>query len=142
MAVEQFCTFYLNDTRFGMNIKDIQEIIRHQIPIRVPLANPEICGLINLRGQIVTVLDLKQRLKIGEESDEDHSIEYNIVVHSRDDVVSLQIDRLDDILELSRDQFEPPPATLQGTLRQFLQGAYKLADGFLLVLDPDKVLDH
>ncbi len=141
MAVEQFCTFYLNETRFGLNIKDVQEIIRHQVPIRVPLASSDICGLINLRGQIVTVLDLKQRLKLGNSSKESYSTQYNIVVSLHDDIVSLQIDQLDDILELSDAHFEPPPATLQGTLRQFLQGAYKLSDGFLLVLDPEKVLD-
>jgi purine-binding chemotaxis protein CheW len=147
----QFCTFFLNKTHFGVPIHQVQEIIRQPIPTRVPLAETDVCGLINLRGQIITVVNLKRRLEMPQLAPEDLApedlavedlpdmVQYNIVIRANDDVISLQIDRLDDILDLSDDDFEPPPATLQGTLRPFLQGAYKLANGFLLVLDPAKV---
>lgn len=140
---QQICTFYLNSTYFGIPIQEVQEIVRHQTPTRVPLAETDVCGLINLRGQIITVIDLKRRLDMPAETTERlaDDAQYNVVINAGDDLVSLQIDRLDDILELSEDEFEPPPATLQGTLRQFLQGAYKLASGFLLVLNSAKILE-
>ncbi|KAM3090421.1 chemotaxis protein CheW [Phormidesmis sp. 146-12] len=140
---QQFCTFYLNNIHFGIPIDQVQEIIRHQIPVRVPLAESDVCGLINLRGQIITVVNLKRRLDMPIETTEQplDAAQYNVVICANEDVVSLEIDQLDDILDLSEDDFEPPPATLQGTLRPFLQGAYKLANGFLLVLDPAKVLE-
>ena len=140
---QQFCTFYLNNTQFGIPIHQVQEIVRHQNPTRIPLAESDICGLVNLRGQIITVIDLKRRLGIHTPTTEQplDSVQYNVVICASDDVISLQIDQLDDILELSDDDFEPAPATLQATLRQFLLGAYKLANGFLLVLDPAKVLE-
>lgn len=140
---QQICTFYLNSTYFGIPIQEVQEIVRHQTPTRVPLAEADVCGLINLRGQIITVIDLKRRLDMPAETIERlaDEVQYNVVINVGDDLVSLQIDRLDDILELSEDEFEPPPATLQGTLRPFLQGAYKLASGFLLVLNSAKILD-
>ncbi|MBW4440160.1 MAG: chemotaxis protein CheW [Plectolyngbya sp. WJT66-NPBG17] len=145
---QQFCTFYLNRIYFGIPIQQVQEIVRHQTPTRVPLAESDVCGLINLRGQIITVINLKRRLdmliELSEpsfESAQYNSAQYNVVIRAGENVVSLQIDQLDDILELSDDDFEPPPATLQGTLRSFLQGVYKLANGFLLVLDPAKLLE-
>ncbi|MBW4527277.1 MAG: chemotaxis protein CheW [Phormidium tanganyikae FI6-MK23] len=140
---QQFCTFYLNRIYFGIPIQQVQEIVRHQTPTRVPLAESDVCGLINLRGQIITVINLKRRLDMLIELSEPsfESAQYNVVIRAGENVISLQIDQLDDILELSDDDFEPPPATLQGTLRSFLQGAYKLANGFLLVLDPAKLLE-
>jgi purine-binding chemotaxis protein CheW len=144
---QQFCTFFLNETHFGVPIHQVQEIIRQPAPTRVPLAESDVCGLINLRGQIITVVNLKRRLEMSQLISKDlapedllDTVQYNIVIRANDDVISLQIDHLDDILELSDDDFEPPPATLQGTLRPFLQGAYKLVNGFLLVLDPAKVV--
>jgi purine-binding chemotaxis protein CheW len=137
----QFCTFFLNQIHFGVPIHQVQEIIRQQTPTRVPLAESDVCGLINLRGQIITVVNLKRRLEMPQVIPDDllDTAQYNIVIRANDDVISLEIDRLDDILELSDDDFELPPATFHGTLRPFLQGAYKLANGFLLVLDPAKV---
>jgi purine-binding chemotaxis protein CheW len=139
---QQFCTFYLNDTHFGIPIQQVQEIIRHQPLTRVPLADSDVCGLMNLRGQIITVINLKRRLDIPSQPTKPQSDPdlYNVVISASNDVVSLQIDQLDDILDLSDDDFEPPPATLKGSLRQYLQGAYKTTNGFLLILDPAEVL--
>lgn len=141
MAVQQVCTFYLEDTCFGLNIEDVQEIIRAPEPVPVPLAPADVDGLINLRGQIITVINLKQRLKLNTHPASRNTSEYNIVIRLDNETVSLGIDRLDDILDFSDAEFEPPPATLQGTLRPFLQGAYPLIHQFVLVLDPAKILE-
>ena len=143
----QFCTFFLNDFFFGIDVRHVQEVIRYQEMTCVPLAPPNICGLINLRGQIVTTIDLRCRLEMGEFSVksiselEPEQLPYNVVIRTDNEVVSLLVDDIGDILEFTPGNFEPPPATLQGKLRQVLQGAYKLKDGFLLILDTEKVLE-
>ena len=141
----QFCTFYLNEFFFGINVCDVQEVICDREMTRVPLAPPDICGLINLRGQIVTTIDLRCRLEMGDSaksiSGSEEQLPYNVVVRADDEVVSLLVDDIGDILEFTPDNFEPPPATLKGRLRQVLLGTYKLKDGFLLILDIQKVLE-
>lgn len=142
----QFCTFFLNGIFFGIDVRHVQEVIRYQEMTFVPLAPLDICGLINLRGQIVTNIDLRRRLEmsapvipISELPSE--LLPYNVIVRTDTEVVSLLVDDIGDILELTEDNFEPPPATLKGRVRQLLQGAYKLKDGFLLILDTEKVIN-
>lgn len=142
----QFCTFFLNDIFFGIDVRDVQEVIRYQEMTSVPLAPLDVCGLINLRGQIVTTIDLRRRLGMSASpvlstSLLEEQLPYNIIVRTDAEVVSLLVDDIGDILELPIDNFEPPPTTLKGRLRQVLQGAYKLKDGFLLILDIQKVLN-
>lgn len=147
MAVQhQFCTFFLNDIFFGIDVRHVQEVIRYQEMTSVPLAPLDICGLINLRGQIVTNVDLRRRLGMSASpvlsiSVPSEQLPYNIIVHTDAEVVSLLVDDIGDIVEFTMDNFEPPPTTLKGRLRQVLQGAYKLKDGFLLILDIEKVLN-
>lgn len=147
MVEQQFCTFFVNDIYFGIDVQHVQEVIRPQVITRVPLAPPDICGLINLRGQIITVIDLQQRLEISYSANRsttklvDEPQGFNIVVCSDDEVVSLLVDDVADVLELTKETFQPPPATLKGKMRQMLAGAYPLAEGFLLVLDTEKILD-
>ncbi|MEH1848039.1 MAG: chemotaxis protein CheW [Nostoc sp.] len=106
-----------------------------------------ICGLINLRGQIITVIDLQRRLEMSEPQTQsttnlvDAAQGFNIVVCSAHEVVSLLVDYVGDVLEFAQNSFQPPPATLKGRMHQMLAGAYPLPDGFLLVLDADKILD-
>ncbi|MBW4561033.1 MAG: chemotaxis protein CheW [Mojavia pulchra JT2-VF2] len=144
---EQLCTFFLNGIYFGLNVQHVQEVIRPQTMTHVPLAPPDVCGLINLRGQIIPVIDLQQRLEMGESAirSNTHLVDepqgFNIVVCSHDEVVSLLVDEVGDVLELTSATFQPPPATLKGRMRQMLAGAYPLAEGFLLVLDTEKILE-
>lgn len=147
MAEKQFCTFFLNGIYFGIDVQQVQEVMRYQEMTPVPLAPSDICGLINLRGKIVTAIDLKQRLSIKNESVQskpkldEEQLGFNVIVRTDSELVSLLVDEVGDVLPMSEDYFEPPPATLQGRLRQVLQGAYKLEDRFLLVLDIDKLLE-
>ncbi|BAT55973.1 hypothetical protein NOS3756_49700 [Nostoc sp. NIES-3756] len=191
---EQFCTFWLNNIYFGINVQHVQEVIRSQVITRVPLAPPDVCGLINLRGQIIPVIDLQKRLNIGtqehlsdsqlkHESDfsryladpspnlspgrrealisppslvgkgagglgflhdmktQKHESGFNIVVYFDNEVVSLLVDDVGDVLEFPENTFQLPPATLKGRMRQVLAGAYPLSEGFLLVVDTEKILN-
>jgi purine-binding chemotaxis protein CheW len=143
MPQRQFCTFFLDKHYFGIDIKTVQEILREQPITRVPLAPPDICGLIDLRGQIIPVLDLQRRLEVQTNTSSlsmDEGLEYNIVVRISDDMVSLRVDNIGDIIQLADADLEPPIATLQGKIRNFLEGVYKLEENFFLVLDPEKVV--
>ncbi|NEU79962.1 chemotaxis protein CheW [Nostoc sp. UIC 10630] len=147
MAEQQICTFFLKGVYFGINVLHVQEVIRPQAITRIPLAPPDICGLINLRGQILTVIDLQRRLEMSEQQTQsniklvDESQGFNIIVSFEDEVVSLLVDNVGDVLEFPQNTFQPSPTTLKGKMRWMLAGAYPLPDGFLLVLDAEKILN-
>lgn len=135
----QFCTFYLDGDYFGIDVLAVQEVIRGQPMTRVPLAPPVVRGLINLRGQIVTALDLRRRLDMPDRPNGHEPI--NVVVRTDDGAVSLLVDDIGDVLTVSRSAFERPPETLAGPLRGLVRGAYKLDGRLLLVLDTARVLN-
>ncbi len=132
MAEQQFCTFYLDGSLFGIEVEKVQEVIRHQAMTRVPLAPKLIGGLINLRGQIVTAIDLRLRLGLPERNAGE--LPMNVVARSEDGAVSLLVDEIGDVLEAQEQQFEDVPQTMQQA-RDLIKGVYKLPDRLLLVLD-------
>ena len=111
----QFCTFYVAGHYFGLDVLRVQEIIRWQEITRVPLAPEAVRGLINLRGQIVTALDLRLRLGLGRCPADRRP--FNVVVRSDDGAISLLVDEIGDVLELPESSFERPPETLTGPSR-------------------------
>ncbi len=137
-ARHQYCTFYLGEQCFGLDVLRVLEIGRFQATTRVPLAHPIVRGLINLRGQIVTAIDLRRRLDLPERDEGCEPV--NVVVQTDDGAVSLLVDEIGDVLELTEEQFERPPETLQGPARDLIQGAYQLPDRLLVILDPDRVV--
>lgn len=139
MAVlEQYCTFTLGDLFLGVPVQRIQEVIRYQEMTRVPLAASDVRGLINLRGQIVTAIDMRKRLGLAERGAE--QLPMNVVLRRDDGAVSLLVDDIGDVLEVSEEAWEPAPRTLKGAARELISGVYKLEKGLLLVLDADKAL--
>lgn len=137
--VKQFSTFYLDKLLFGVEVGKVQEVIRYQDMTRVPLASAVVTGLINLRGQIVTALDLRRRLELSERAAE--RLPMNVVVRNGEEAVSLLVDEIGDVLEVEDETFEAPPETLQGVARELIRGAYKLKDRLLLVLDTEKTVN-
>lgn len=135
----QYCTFYVDGYFFGLDVLHVQEIIRYQEMTRVPLAPPVVRGLINLRGQIVTAIDLRRRLKLKDRGND--QLPVNVVVHTDDGAVSLLVDDIGDVLEVPEKLFERPPETLQGIARELIRGAYKLQDRLLLILDTEKTVN-
>jgi purine-binding chemotaxis protein CheW len=129
----QFCTFYVDDLFLGINVQQVQEVIRYQEMTRVPLAPIAIRGLINLRGQIVTAIDM--RCWLGLPQRQPHELPMNVVVRDGENAVSLLVDRIGDVLEADDDLFESPPSTMRPSVRSLILGAYKLSDRLLLVLD-------
>jgi purine-binding chemotaxis protein CheW len=132
----QFCTFYLDKLLFGVELEGVQEVIRSLEMTKVPLAPPVVSGLINLRGQIVTAVDLRRRLEL--EPRPAGMLAMNVVVRSEDGAVSLLVDEIGDVVEVEEDTFEPPPETLRGSVRSMILGVHKLQDRLMHVLDIEK----
>ena len=132
----QFCTFYLDKLLFGVELKGVQEVIRTLEMTKVPLAPEVVSGLINLRGQIVTAVDLRRRLEL--EPAPPDMLAMNVVVRSEDGAVSLLLDEIGDVVEVDETSFEPPPETLRGSVRTMIVGVHKLNDRLMHVLDVEK----
>ncbi len=137
-VVKQFATFYLDRLLFGVEVGKVQEVIRYQEMTRVPLATSVVTGLINLRGQIVTALDLRKRLELSERASD--RLPMNVVVRAADEAVSLLVDEIGNVLEVQDETFEAPPETLRGVARELIRGAYKLKHRLLLILDTEKTV--
>ena len=134
-AGKQLCTFYVGQGYFGIPVEQVQEVVRPQPITPVPLAPKVVRGLINLRGQILTAIDLRFRLGLGEPGDPGKLM--NVVVRTGDSPVSFLVDEIGEVLDVDEDAFEAPPETLQGDLRELIGGAYKLEGRLLLTLSTD-----
>ncbi|MEZ5419442.1 MAG: chemotaxis protein CheW [Vicinamibacterales bacterium] len=132
----QFATFLLDEYYFGVEVLRVQEVIRYQDMTHVPLAPNVVQGLINLRGQIVTAIDLRRRLELPDRADGIQPM--NVVVRTSDGVVSLLVDEIGDVLETQQADFEPAPETINGAARELVTGVYKLKDRLLLALDVER----
>ncbi|MFL6442665.1 MAG: chemotaxis protein CheW [Candidatus Sulfotelmatobacter sp.] len=121
-----------------MPVQQVQEVIRYQEMTCVPLVPPVIRGLINLRGQILTAIELRRRFGMAERPAAE--LPMNVVVRSDDGPVSFLVDEIGDVLELDDDGFEHTPQTLQGEMQQLVRGVYKLEDRLLLVLDIERAI--
>jgi purine-binding chemotaxis protein CheW len=135
----QFCTFFLEQYVFGVDVRQVQEVFRSHEQTRVPLAPQVVSGLINLRGQIVTVIDLRRRLELRPRADAQRPM--HVVVHHDDSAVDLLVDEIGDVVDVADELFEPPPGTLEGIARELIVGAYKLEGHLLLILDTEQAVD-
>lgn len=135
----QYCTFWVNGLFFGVGVECVQEVLRYQQLTAVPCAPEAIQGLINLRGQIVTAVDLRFRLGLPPR-DED-SLPMNVIVRSRGEVVSLLVDDIGDVIDTSGLELEPAPANVPSVVQDVVHGVLALPDQVLLVLDADRAAD-
>jgi purine-binding chemotaxis protein CheW len=132
----QFATFVLHGLFFGVDVLKVQEVIRYQEMTRVPIAPPMVEGLINLRGQIITAIDLRRRLGLPER--EPDQLPLNVVVRTDDGAVSLLVDEIGDVVEIDSESFERVPETVTGMARDLILGVYKLPMRLLLILDTER----
>jgi len=137
---QQFCTFYIGRQMFGIEVEVVQEIIRFQEITRVPLAPALVHGLINLRGQIVTAIDLGTLLCLP--SDTSERPRMNVIVRGEENSFSLLVDRIGDVLELDESTCEMPPITLDGGVSEVIDRAYKLEAELLLSIDVARLLSR
>ena len=135
----QYATFKIGENTFGVDVRVVQEVLRPHPITRVPLAPAAIAGLINLRGQVVSAVDMRQRLGLPPNTGERESM--NVVARVGDGVVSLLVDSIGDVIEVDDALFESPPETLSGPARGLVLGAFKLDSALLLALDVVRVAD-
>lgn len=131
----QYVTFYLSGHYFGVEVLNVQEVLTPQEMTLVPLAPPVVAGLINLRGDIVTAIDLRTRLGFPPRPADRRPM--SVVIRTSDGPVNLLVDEIGDVIEVRPDLFEPPPKTLDGPMASVIEGVYKLTDRLLLILDND-----
>ena len=155
---QQLCTFRLAGLYFGVPANTVQEMIRTSSHTRVPLVSPVIHGLVNLRGEIVTTIDLRHRLGFppadrGQHIDDDDNtagsdssdsgpiVATNVVIRTGDTAVSLVVDAIGDVITVDNASFEAVPTTLNEQCRAVVDGIYQLDDELLLTIDLDRLLD-
>lgn len=131
----QYATFFLDKHYLGVEVENVQEVFAAKEMTPVPLSDPMIAGLINLRGHIIMTIDLRRRL--GFEDRPSDSEVMSIVVRTADGPVNLLVDRIGDVIQVCPDLFEPAPATLETRLRESIDGVYKLEDTLLLALNTE-----
>jgi purine-binding chemotaxis protein CheW len=122
-----------------VDVQKVQEVVPYQEMTRVPLAPPTVMGLLNLRGQIVTGIDLRRRLELPERAS--GSLPMNVVLRGEDSPVSFLVDEIGEVIEVAADVWERPPETLQARVRELIQGVCPLPDELLLILDTAKTLN-
>jgi len=128
-----YATFLVAGHHLGVDVLEVQEVLRQQRLTSVPLAPREVEGLINLRGQIVPAIDLRRVLKL---TPRPHGQEcFSVVARSHDGPVCLHVDEIGDVVDLGAAGIEPPPINLEPAIRNLLRGVYQLKDRLLLVLD-------
>ena len=137
--LKQFCTFYVNDILFGIEVLNVQEVLRYQELTEVPLAASEIRGLINLRGQIITAIDLRNRMNLPPHPEDQQPM--NVVIQANDEVISFLDDSIGNVLEVNDETFEEAPRTVDNSTRELVTGVYKLEGTLMMVLDAAKAAD-
>ena len=134
----QLATFRLDGDLYGVEVEHVQEVLKSQGLTRVPLAPPAVAGLINLRGQVVTAIELRERL--GRPPRPEGTDAVVIVVRLHGEAVSLLVDSIADVVDVAAGDFETPPDTLDGAARDLIRGAFKLDGHLLLALDVNRAV--
>ena len=133
---KQLCTFYVSGLFLGIDVLSVQEVIRSPELARVPLAPATIEGLLNLRGQILTAIDLRRLLHLPEPK-QAVAQRMLMIIRTAHGQLALVVDAVGDVMELSEDTFEPPPDTVPFNVRALICGVHKLEASLLHVIDAD-----
>lgn len=138
-ASTEFVTFSIAGQIFGLPIGRVQDVFKPARITRVPLAAAEIAGVLNLRGRIVTVIDMRYRLDVKRR--EEGGVPMAIGIEAKGESFGLLVDAVGEVLKLPDADREPNPINLDGRLAALSAGVYRLDDQLLVVLDVDRVLD-
>ena len=137
--LEDFVTFVIKDQMFGIPVLGVQDILSPDMIASIPLAPPEVKGSINLRGRIVTVIDVRVRLGLEKRKADAESMGVTVEYHN--ELYTLLVDKVGDVIGLSNDLFEVNPGTLDPVSREYANGVYRLEGRLMVVLDVERLLD-
>lgn len=143
MQNTEYLIVYINNQMFGIPVLQIEDVLGEQAVTPVPLAPPEVSGALNLRGRIVTAINVRKRLGMeGANEDPTTRKRMSVVVEHGDELYSLIIDRVGDVMSLGQDTFENTPNTLDDVWREVAMGIHRLEDQLMVVMDVSKLLDY
>jgi len=134
----ELATFYVGDALYGMDILRVQEINRLMDFTMVPQSPEYVMGIMNLRGQIVTVIDLSKKLGLSETELKDES--RNIIVDDQGEYIGLLVDKISDVVRTDTHKIEPPPSNMGGVQGRFLQGVFKMDKNLIGILNVEELL--
>ena len=134
----ELATFYVGKALCGIDILSIQEINKHFDVTTVPQAPDYVVGVLNLRGRIVTILDLGK--KLGLSQIESNKKNRNIIVRSQDELIGLMVDSISDVVTADQDRIEPAPSNISGLKGKFFKGVMKTQNALIGILDIEEVL--
>lgn len=137
-TVLELATFFIGDALCGIDILNIQEINRHMESTWVPQAPDYVIGVLNLRGRIVTVIDLGKKLGLSPIQRSKDS--RNIIIDSKDEHIGFMVDRISDVLPAESNKIEPAPANIGGVQGGFFKGVFKTETSLIGVLDIEEAL--
>ena len=135
---EDFVSFTIADQLFGIPVLRVQDVLASYKITRIPLAPAEIMGQLNLRGRVVTAIDIRRRIGLSPRNQDDKVM--SIVVENDGELYSLVVDSVGEVLSLSSTAFEAGPPTLDPSFRTYATGVYRLDHGLLVVLDVASLL--
>lgn len=138
-STQEFVTIRLANQLLGIPVLAVHDVLNQQQITSVPKAQDWVSGVLNLRGRIVTAIDLRIRMGIPPRADGEKSM--SIVVEHKEEPYSLQIDNVGDVMSLKASAFEKNPITLDQQWRNFSKGIYRLEAELLVILDVEKLLD-
>jgi len=136
----QYSTFWISDRLYGIDVVRVQEVTKAMRMSQIPKASKFVHGLINLRGQIATAISLRDLFQ--QESAAKEVEQMNVVCNIEGNLLSFLVDEIGDVIEVEASSFEPPPETVQSTVRQFMVGVYKLENHLLSILQVDKIIEY
>lgn len=136
-VAREYVTMVVAGQMFGIPVLQVHDVLGPQKITRVPLSPVEVAGSLNLRGRIVTAIDVRTRLGL---STEDRKNPMSIVVEQDGEFYSLMVDQVGEVMELPRANYEKNPSTLEERWREVCDGVYRLETGLLIVLDIRRLL--
>lgn len=134
----EYLTIIVDEQKFGIPVLQIQDVLREQKVTRIPLASPEVAGSLNLRGRIVTAIDVRKRLNVQMEPG---ARSMSVVVEYNQELYSLIIDKVGDVIRLEDGLIEKNPGTLDARWRDISEGVCQLDQELLIIMDVPRLLD-
>lgn len=136
---KDYLTVMIAEQRFGIPVLQVQDVLREQTVTRIPLASKEVAGSLNLRGRIVTAIDVRKRLGLPDKEGDTPSM--SVVVEHKDELFSLIIDTVGDVLRFKDKYYESNPGTLDPLWRNISTGIYQMEDELLVIMDVSRLLE-
>lgn len=138
-TLQEYVTVQIADQLFGIPVLEVFDVLRNLTLTKIPLASPEVAGVLNLRGRIVTAIDVRKRLDLPDLPEGENGM--SIVVEHQGEPYSLLIDRVGEVLGLNSEDLQQNPVTLDPRWRDISAGIYRLEDKLLVILQIDRLLD-